>query len=671
MARRSSPSLPKLAPAATLALLASLPALAAVAGCGPDHPAPPAPPTVAVEVQALDIVAALAARDPRLKIVEQSSDMPLQAVPAASLDRSTTLESDKDALVIPARAESAFEIQVGPFQKGARLRARTMVYSQFRTDPERVDPAPVTFRILVDGVERASLGSEYVRQVEGHEHPYDQLMRTLEVPLDDAVGRTAILRFETTRDGERVPDGAIPAEPAWWELKIEQPVEIERPLLSPARPNLLVLVVDTLAAKRMSLYGYARDTTPRVKAFAATGTTCTAAIAPSSWTLPATASLLTGLPPNTHGVLGETRSYLMDGLQTWPELLRAQGIEGAAFMANPLLAEANNFQQGFGHWRQANDARADELNRRLLTWIDGQPPDRRWFAYVQYMDPHAPYGAPGDERERYCAGYAERRDFGGFLPNLLADGKIAPFDARARQHVIDLYDAEVAYFDRCFGELLDELGHRGLLDKTIIVLTADHGEELFEHDRLGHGYSLYDELLWVPLVFAGPGIKAGAVRDEPLGTASLAATLALWGGAEPVAGMAPPLVGPAPKPERPAGEPVFSAVRTSLFAPAGSPPRNLVSARDGQGRKVIAELDEQGVADKVERYNLAADPGEHSPLEPGALSETELAAYQRLLDRIEAWSRETAAQRIPEPQPPNPAIREQLTGIGYLGGGRK
>ena len=645
---------------------------AAASGCGPERPPPPAAPTVTVEVPAVDIVAALKAGDPKLRILRQERGMPVQAVPAASLDRTTTLASDADDLVIAARAESAFEIEVGPLSKGSHLRAKTMVYSQFRTDPALVDPAPVTFRILVDGQERASLGSEYVRETKGHEHPYDQLMRTLDVPLDEAAGRTAKLRFETTRNGVAVPEGAIAAEPAWWELTILQPIEVERPVASPARPNLLVLVVDTLAAKHMSLYGYARDTTPNLKAFAAQGTLYGAAVAPSSWTLPATASLLTGLPPNTHGVLGDTRSYLMDGLQTWPELLRAQGLEGAAFVANPLVAEANNFQQGFGSsWSQANEAPAAELNDRLLAWLDGQPPSRRWFAYVHYMDPHAPYGAPGDERERFSAGYSERRDFTGLLPGLLQEGKIEPFDAREQQHVIDLYDGEVAYFDRCFGELLGELERRGLRDKTIVVLTADHGEELFEHGRLGHGYSLYEELLWVPLVCAGPGIQAGVRRDDPLSTSALAATMARWGGAEPVEGMERPLVGPAPKPERPAGDPILSAVRTSLFIPKDSPPRNLVSARDAHGRKAIAEVNEvDGAchATAVELYSLASDPGEHSPLDPATLTEDERAAYERLVQRIEEWSCETARQRLPEPQPYNEHILEELRQNGYFGG---
>src|SRR6188474_845126 len=173
MARCSSRPMRRLVSASRARALL-LAAAAATPACSPDPPAPPPAPTVTVELPAFDIVAAFAAGDPQLHVLRQDRDQPLQAVPAASLDKSTALASDRDDLVLAARAESAFEVTIGPVRKGSRLRARTMVYSQFRTDPEQVDPAPVTFRILVDGHERAALGSEYVREVAGHEHPYDQ-----------------------------------------------------------------------------------------------------------------------------------------------------------------------------------------------------------------------------------------------------------------------------------------------------------------------------------------------------------------------------------------------------------------------------------------------------------------------------------------------------------------
>jgi arylsulfatase A-like enzyme len=599
-------------------------------------------------------------------VLTEQPDMPLRCVPAAALDKDTQLASDQSALVLHARPESAFEVRVGPFARGARLRIRTFVFSAARNDPALVDPLPSTFSVLVDGEQRVKLGSDYVRDTAGHEHPFDRFMRTIELPLASAAGRELVLRFETTRGGAGVPEGVVPSEPVWWSLEVVHQVEVPRQTVSSARPNLLVLVVDTLSARRMSLHGYARPTTPELDEFASAGTVFLSAVAPSSWTLPSVASLLTGLAPNTHGVLGDSRSYLMDGLQTWPERLREAGIEGAAFVANPLMARANHFDQGFGSWVAADDAPACDLNERLLAWVDGQPPDRRWFAYVHYMDPHAPYGAPDGLRERFTGDYVERRKFGGFLPNALQRGDLEPFDAAAREHIGSLYDGELAYFDTCFGVLRHELQRRGLLERTVVVLTSDHGEELFEHGQLGHGYALHEQMLGVPLVMVGPGVPSGERRSEPVGTARLAPTLLALAGLAPPDGQVPlPPFGPGPVPE-----PVYSSVRTELFGPR----RNLVSARDVQGRKVVLALDEADELAEVQGYDLAQDPEGLRALDITELPADERRAYEQLVERALRWYGETAAARPPEPQPMNDALRaamdEAMRQVGYTGAGR-
>src|SRR5262249_35546351 len=152
--------------------------------------------------------------------------------------------------------------------------------------------------------------------------PYDILLRTLTVGLDEAADKPVMLRFETTRGGRAVPADAEQAEPLWWDLQVLQPVEVPREEATARNPNILLLVVDTLAAGHTSLAGGARDPTPNLRGLAAHGLSFTRAISASSWTMPATASLLTGLPPNTHGVLGDERSYLMSGLRTVAEALR-------------------------------------------------------------------------------------------------------------------------------------------------------------------------------------------------------------------------------------------------------------------------------------------------------------------------------------------------------------
>jgi arylsulfatase A-like enzyme len=633
--------------------------LAALAGCGGEAPSPDlGPPTVHEEV-ALDIIEAFAAGATAVRIVAQDSDKPLAAMPF-SLDKGLTLGVDAGHKVIHARAESAFEVRLPALPSGARLQARTFVYSVFRNDPERADPAPVTYRILVDGVEQASLSSDYIAHPGDRKHPYDILLRSLELLLP--AGRECTLRFETTRAGVPVPPGVVPSEPLWWDLRVLQPVRVPRQASGPGAPNLLVLVVDTLAARRMSLLGYARPTTPSLQAFAAQGTSFEHALSPSSWTLPATATLLTGLPPNAHGVLGDERSYLMDGLLTWPERLQRAGLSGAAFVANPLVAQANNFPQGFDVWEQADAGghgeTADQLDARFLAWLDGQPRGARWFAYVHYMDPHAPYAAPGDARLKFGQGFAEQRDFRTLLPNQLQRGEVPPLALDEQAHVVDLYDAEVAWFDECLGRLLAQLQQRGQLANTVVALTADHGEELFEHGQLGHGYTLYEELLHVPLVLVGPGVPAARV-GTPVGTQGFAATLLdlmrvpapdLPRGLLPLSNAAP--------------APVFSTVRTQLFGPR----HVLNGAQDGQGRKVLLVHDEHGAVVEVQRFDLRKDPREQAPLDPSVLSADEQAAYDALAEAVAAWALRTSEQRLPEEQPVDPDIDRRAEQIGYLEG---
>jgi len=629
---------------------------------------PAALPPLAVEVTRLDVIDAFDRGAPEVSVVAQDAGRPLLCTPAR-FEKDATLASDDGHKVIRAHAESAFEVRVDGLRPGARLIARTLVHSAHRKDPELVDPLPVTFRILVDGAERASLSSDYVRQMDV-ESPYDQVLRTLDVPLQPPPSGVATLRFETTRAGqpapaEPLPEGAVPAEPCWWELRVEQPVPVPRQAASRTRPNVLVLMVDTLSARHMSLYGAARPTTPALADFAQRGTVFERAVSAASWTLPSVATHLTGLPPNTHGVLGDSRSYLMDGLTTWPEMLRQSGLAGLAVVGNPLVCQGGNFQQGFETWVQANEENADQLNARLLEWLDGPLADGRWFAYVHYMEPHAPYSAPGPARERFTNGYQERRSFAGNLPGQLQREEIPPFQPDEQQHIVDLYDGEVAYFDAAFARLRDALSNRGLLENTIVVLLADHGEELFQHGRLGHGFSLHGEQIEVPLLLAGPGVPTARVPEQ-VGTAGLANTLLLLAGVQPLPDGAPALF-PRPAPGAAPGGPVFSLVRTQLFGPR----RPIVSAIDGAGRKVIATLDEQGTPQSAEWYDLTRDPEERAPLgaaEGATLDAGERAAFEDLQQQALAWYASTAARRPAGQQPLSPEVQSGLEQLGYVGG---
>ncbi|MED5329795.1 MAG: sulfatase-like hydrolase/transferase [Planctomycetota bacterium] len=625
-------------------------------GCGDSDPLPP---PMSVEFVVDDLIARFDDGE-GLRIVHQNLDRPLASYPA-TFEKGLRLASDQARKVIVAPAESAFEVEVGPYGQEAKLHVRTLVYTVFRMDKDRADPAPVIFRVLVNGEERLALSSDYINEP-GHEHPFDQLMRTSVIDLQDFAGVPLTIRFETTRPGPPVPEGVSIPEYIWWDLSVTNTVAIPRQHSGEAAPNILVLCVDTLGARHTSLYGYGRDTTPHLVGLAEEGLLVQRAIAPSSWTLPSTATLFTGLPPNTHGVLGDQRSYLMEGLWTWPERLRQEGIEGGAFVANPLVVQANNFDQGFGTWVHQRDADAEDLNQSLLEWVDEQPTGGRWFAYVHYMDPHAPYGAPGPEGERFTdTGFTTQRDLKSLLPYQLQQGEVPPLEEQEKQRITDLYDGEVAYFDRAVGDLFEGLQSRGLDDETVVVVTADHGEELFDHGHLGHGYTLHEEMVHVPLVLAGPGIPQGVVIKTPVPVASLFNTILSLAGL-PLDDQGPPPLFPIEDWER-REEPVFSAVRTHLFGPS----RILVSALHGD-YKVICELKQDGELEEALAFDLSSDPLEKNPVIWSGLSFEDRQEFERLKIAALEWHAATAAARPVEPQPRNPDIEEALREVGYIGG---
>lgn len=661
--RAIAPLRPQLPAPFLCGLLALL--LAGSGACGGDPGNSPGQ-NVFVEEQVLDLLASFQRGEAR--VLAQDREQPLHVWPAAWLDRTEalgTLAADGVGGVLQARAESALEFRLPVLGAGARLLLRTFVYPVDRIDLQRADPFPVIFRVLVDGQERAALKSDYVAEA-GHEHPFDQLMRTLSVDLSDLEGRRPTVTLVTTRDGAPAPgpeQGA--AEPVWWHASLRQSTRVPRQKASAARPNLLVICVDTLSAGRMSAFGAGRPTTPALAAWAAGGLQYRRAVSSSSWTLPATASLFTGLPPNTHGVLGDARSYLMESLATWAEALARQGLVGAAFVANPLLAQANNFHQGFSSWTNLDgeqgpsSADVDVLVDELLLFVDAQPEGARWFAYLHPMDPHAPYGAPGAARDVFVSGPVPARDLGGHLPQRLQNELEPPLTPDERQYVIDLYDGELAYLDTQLGRLLAQLEARDLDANTVVVLTADHGEELFELGRLGHGYDLNEPMLHVPLVLVGPGIPQGVI-DTPVSSASLAATLLRLAGAPPVPGAAPSLLPPP-------GDtgPVFALTRTHLFGPR----RVLVSAVDAQGRKVVLELSEDDAATEpvaVRRHRLQGPGGEALDLDPADLSEAEAMVFDALVAAALHWANETARARPGDVQP-NVDVNEALRQVGYIG----
>lgn len=310
-----------------------------------------------------------------------------------------------------------------------------------------------------------------------------------------------------------------------------------QPAPGPAR-NLIVLCIDTLRADHVSAYGYSRMTTPFIDTLAGRGTLFANVHAHSNWTVPATASLLTSRHPSEHGagIEGEVRRLekdtrllqIREGVETLATGLRRAGFRTGLFSANPILL--GRFQEGFDT-AEVGRRNADELTTSALRWLDQAPTDR-FFLYLQYMDLHHPVEPPppffdlfpvaeGGVRGREHTNWS----FGGLEdPRDLED----PAFRRYRAHRVALYDGALRFIDEQVRRLLRQLEDTGRARQTLLVITSDHGEEFWDHALaehaiandprgywgVGHGHTMYEELLRVPLILHGPGVDEGRVTCD-------------------------------------------------------------------------------------------------------------------------------------------------------------
>ncbi|MEO0653081.1 MAG: sulfatase, partial [Planctomycetota bacterium] len=291
-------------------------------------------------------------------------------------------------------------------------------------------------------------------------------------------------------------------------------------------PNLVLVVIDTLRSDRLSAYGYARPTSPNLTALATRGVLWSDAWSVAPWTWPSTASILTGLEPPEHGVLNRFSCHLPETAETLAERLLAAGFATAAVSTNPLISPGQNFQQGFLDFELRPWARATEALPLAEAALERMA-DERFFLYLHLTDPHLPF----EPEPEHAQGFVESPAPEGFVLEEL-ETQVAERDAAwgqaARAYTSDLYDAEVAAADAALGRLFAALARLDLNDQTLIVVTSDHGEELFEHGRLGHSHQLFRESLSVPLVAAGPGLPTDQRIDDPVQNVRLLPSVLAW-----------------------------------------------------------------------------------------------------------------------------------------------
>jgi arylsulfatase A-like enzyme len=313
---------------------------------------------------------------------------------------------------------------------------------------------------------------------------------------------------------------------------------------APSSPNILLIVMDTTRRDFLSCYGHEPVTSPNIDSLAARGAIFENAIASAPWTVPTHGSMFTGLFPSSHGAHWE-HMYLDGPINTAGELVRRNGYQTVGFSNNAVVGYATNFTQGFDDfyemWKGSSkiptlysqikdflifkadrgDAGAGLTNEMIKGWLERRyDRERPFFMFVNYFEPHLVYNPPVHYRKRYTNDSDTvarmRRMNIHTLYRLLSDSSADGF--RLSEDEIktlrELYSAEIAYLDSKIGEFIEYLDIKGYLEDTFLIITADHGDNLGEHNLIDHQLNLYDTLLRVPLIILHPTLVSSGVRIE-------------------------------------------------------------------------------------------------------------------------------------------------------------
>ena len=297
--------------------------------------------------------------------------------------------------------------------------------------------------------------------------------------------------------------------------------------------NVILIVIDALRADHLSCYGYERDTSPSLDTFAARGVLFKNCYTQSSWTKPSVASILTSLYPDRHGTTLHAQA-LPGELVTLAEILHDEGYLTYGFVANPNLKRIFNFNQGFvyfddylmrdklyygvlrelrrkppyllkifkNHFDTHVRDNARLANRRIFPWLEKYKSENI-FMYIHYMDPHSPFTPPAPYNEMF--------------PYIEGD---------KNSITVSLYDGEICFVDAQIGKLIEKLKSLKIYDKTLIIVTSDHGQAFGEHGDYGHGSTIYQDQLKVPLVVKCPSNFSGApVIDESVRSIDIVPTI--------------------------------------------------------------------------------------------------------------------------------------------------
>jgi len=436
-------------------------------------------------------------------------------------------------------------------------------------------------------------------------------------------------------------------------------------------PGILLITLDTTRWDHLSCYGYPRESTPTIDRLAEEGMRYERAVSPSSWTLPAHASLFTGMLPTHHSahfgsdenakvdeIVGFSFYTLHPMVPTLAEELGKAGYATCGIIAGPTISSRFGMGRGFDHYddrlpkTDIPERRADEISSLAIHWLKEHhisQSAKPFFLFLNYFDPHNPYQAPepwGDQdvtddvynirNSRYDEVFRGNRD--------LTDDE--------REILLKQYEDEIRFMDSEIGSLFDEMRRLGMYDSTLIVVVSDHGESFGEHRLLEHGRALYEELIRVPLIVKYPSHdkRQGVVRRR-VSTAGIMPTILNYIG-HPVPGTV--TVGALDETNHMLAAEVFrDIVWTGRYG-----------KRFDMDQKAVYEGDYKWIwrsNGEPELYKVSDDPGEKNNLY-GTLPELENRFQLRLRSLIEE-STQLSSLTIPEL---DQELQRRLKALGYV-----
>ncbi len=425
----------------------------------------------------------------------------------------------------------------------------------------------------------------------------------------------------------------------------------------PQHPNVILMVLDTLRADHLGVYGYGRDTSPELDTFARENKYFEYAVTAAPWTPASLATMFTGLEPISHGMMPpndrseakENSARLHPNFDTIAELFGAHGYNTVGVTPNPWITKSFGYDQGFKAYHFLLRAPADVITSNAIEALDSLKDSKQpFFLYLHYLDPHDPYDPPGEFATMYP----------GALPGAFSySEKMAKF--------IGLYDGEIRFMDREVGRFFKYLKERKLWENLALIVLGDHGEQFMERGDHSHGFKLYNEELRVPLMVKAPAAyEVKGKFKETVSTVDVFPTLLEFGQipfSQPLPGLS--LLNDKALMAR---KSVFSEIRRKYSQ------KSVITL---DGKKLIMEVplaeDSAELAVSLERwknpslvgiFDMKSDPSERTVLDDSAL-------YATMREDLETHMQAAVKRRVTGENVPAEVSDEtldQLKSLGYL-----